>query len=277
VSIKDILVYLQGVEAALPAIDFATSLALQTGAHLTAAAIAIEYPPLAAGPSIGGMGFAGIQALQNLARENRKALERAGAEFVAGAPSGLQAEFTLIQGYRGEACQAFARQARYFDLSVIGQGRAENGGLDRRVVAETLFGSGRPIFIVPFIHKGPAKLERAMICWDGGLQAARALAAAMPLLKLSRNVEAVTIGGVAAAEADLSIAQHLARHGVSVTLTTLPAADEAGDALLSYAADRSADYLIMGGYGHWRLSEFVLGGTTRTILGAMTIPVLMAH
>jgi len=277
VSIKDILVHIEAGESARPAIDFATSLATQTRAHLTAAGIVIEYPPPTAGPSIGGMGFAGIEGLDYLTCENRKALERAGAELLEAAPQGAQTEFTLLQGFRGEACQAFARRARYYDLSIVGQGRPAEGGLDRRVVAETLFGSGRPLFVVPFIHKGRAKLERAMICWDGGAQSARALAAAMPLLKLSRSAEVVTIGGVGESGPDLTIAQHLARHGVSVALTALPRADEAGDALLSYAADTSADYLVMGAYGHWRLTEFVLGGTTRTILESMTTPVFMAH
>jgi nucleotide-binding universal stress UspA family protein len=101
----------------------------------------------------------------------------------------------------------------------------------------------------------------------------------MPLLALSRSVEVVSIGGNREpdTEPDLSIARHLARHGISVSLTALPGGEEVGDAILSYAAETGVDYIVMGAYGHWRLTEFVMGGTTRTVLGSMTAPVLMAH
>jgi nucleotide-binding universal stress UspA family protein len=279
VSIKDILLYLQANDSAQPTIDFATSLAVRTGAHLTAAGIVIEYPPPAVGPSVGGAGFGGGMALEKLKQEDCEALDRAGRTFMLGAPAGLQTDFTIIQGYRGEACRAFARLARYFDLSIIAQTPPNPVSLDQHVVIDTLFGSGQPVFIVPFIHKGPAKLDRAMICWDGGAQAAHALAAAMPLLVLSRDVEIVTIGENREGEEgpDLKIAMHLARHGVKASLTALPDAREVGEAMLSYAADTGADYIVMGAYGHWRLTELVVGGTTRTILESMTTPVLMAH
>ena len=73
------------------------------------------------------------------------------------------------------------------------------------------------------------------------------------------------------------IARHLARHGVDAQVKRLPATDEAAATLLSYAADSDTDLMVMGGYGHSRLREFVLGGTTRNILSSMTVPVLMSH
>ncbi len=278
-SIKDILFHLEARESAQPTIDFATSLAVMTGANLTAAGIVIEYPPPTLGPSIGGAGFGGAAALEELRQENRDALEEAGERFASAAPAGLRTAFTVIQGYRGEACRDFARLARHFDLSIVAQAASEQASLDQRVVMETLFGSGRPLFIVPYIHKGPAKLDRAMICWDGSVQAARALAGAMSLLALSREVEVVTFGGSrhSSRAEDTEIARHLNRHGVKASLNTLPGAMEVGEAILSYAADTGADYIVMGAYGHWRLTELVIGGATRTILESMTAPVLMAH
>ena len=277
--LKDVLLHLEANGTGQPTIEAAVSLAVRTGAHLTAAGVVIEYHPSAAGPSMGGPGFSAVTALERLTQQNRQAIEQAGQRFIASAPAEVQAEFTFVQGYRGEACRAFARLARYYDLLVIGQGDPDEDHLDERLVAEALFGAGRPLFIVPFIHKGPAKLERAMICWDGGVQAARALAAAMPLLALSRDVEVVAVKGDRHVdrEPELKIAAHLARHGVRASLIELPGADEIGDALLSYAADSGVDYMVMGAYGHWRLTEFVIGGTTRTILRSMTTPVLMAH
>jgi nucleotide-binding universal stress UspA family protein len=279
VPIRDILLHLEARDSTQPTIEFASSLAVRIGAHLTAAGLAIDYPPPPVGPTIGGLGFGGAIALEKLKEENCHALEQAGQKFTSGAPTGLQTNFTVIQGYRGEACYAFARLARYFDLSIVSQAAPNQASIDQRVVTETLFGSGRPLFIVPFIHKGPARLDRAMICWDGGAQSARAIAAAMPLLALSHHVEIVTIGGdwEIPPEPDLKIAIHLARHGVKASLTVLPDAREVGEAILSYAADTSADYIVMGGYGHWRFTELVIGGTTKTILGSMTTPVLMTH
>jgi nucleotide-binding universal stress UspA family protein len=275
VAIKDILVHLESDEEGRSVIDFAASLAAMTGAHLTAAGIVVEYPP-PAGPSFAAL--SSFATFERLTQERHAAIEEAYQKFCASGPADIQTALAVIRGYRGPACRDFARVARYFDLSVLGQAKSD-ATLDKHVASETLFGSGRPVFFVPFIHKGPAKLEKAMICWDGGVQAARALAAAMPLLTLSRSVEIVRIGGDPEADEnpDLNIRRHLRRHGISAKMTELPAVDRIGDAILSYAADSSADYIVMGAYGHWRFTEFVIGGTTRTILASMTSPVFMAH
>ena len=75
-----------------------------------------------------------------------------------------------------------------------------------------------------------------------------------------------------------NIVRYLAYHGVNVEVSTEHVADiEVGSTLLSRAADISADLLVMGGYGHSRLREWVLGGATRIILESMTVPVLMSH
>jgi nucleotide-binding universal stress UspA family protein len=74
------------------------------------------------------------------------------------------------------------------------------------------------------------------------------------------------------------MAQHLAQHGIKADMKALAKGDvDIGSTLVSYAADVSADLIVMGAYGHSRLREIVLGGTTRTILQSMTVPVLMAH
>jgi nucleotide-binding universal stress UspA family protein len=49
------------------------------------------------------------------------------------------------------------------------------------------------------------------------------------------------------------------------------------DVILSHAADAGSDFIVMGGYGHSRLREFLLGGVTRSIMRSMTAPVLMSH
>jgi nucleotide-binding universal stress UspA family protein len=74
------------------------------------------------------------------------------------------------------------------------------------------------------------------------------------------------------------IGQHLARHGVKIEVHRTAATDiDIANLILSYAADLSADFMVMGAYGHSRLREFVLGGVTRGILASMTVPALMSH
>ena len=278
-AIRDILFHLEAGSAEESVADFASSLAAKTGARLTAGGIVIEYPPPAIHPSIGMMGFSGLATIERMVEERRAAVERSYQRHKKSLPAAVQSELAVIHGYRGIASHNFARLARYFDLSVVGQGAPGAEQLDELVVAATLLGSGRPVFVIPFIHKGPARLEKAMICWDGGMQAARALSASLALLAHAKSVEVVRIGSKGESDKipGANIANHLARHGVAAAMTELPAAERIGAAILSYAADISADYIVMGAYGHWRLTEIVLGGTTRDILDSMTTPVLMAH
>ena len=74
------------------------------------------------------------------------------------------------------------------------------------------------------------------------------------------------------------LGQHLARHGLKIDVHRITGGNiDIADALLSHAADSGADFMVMGGYGHSRLREFVLGGVTHSIFKSMTIPVLMSH
>ncbi len=122
-----------------------------------------------------------------------------------------------------------------------------------------------------------------MVAWDASREAARAVSDALPILERASSVAVVSVnprsrdfghGDVPGAD----IALHLARHGVKVDVQRIETRDlDVGNALLSHVASESADLLVMGGYGHSRLREMVLGGATRTILGEMTVPVLMSH
>ena len=171
--------------------------------------------------------------------------------------------------------------ARQFDISVVAQAEPDAVGPERLIVEAALFDSGRPVLIVPYIQKTPLKLGRAMACWDGSRSAARAIADALPFLARAKAVEILTVTGEAGKSSELEgtdIAHHLARHGVKVEVERQVARDiDVASVILSRVADTNADLIVMGGYGHSRLREFVLGGATRGILGSMTVPVLMSH
>src|SRR5262249_13056892 len=143
------------------------------------------------------------------------------------------------------------------------------------------FDAGRPVLVVPYIQKAPLALDRVLVCWDGGRSAARAVGDAMPFLHRAKEVEVVIVQGDAGKSDELpraDIGVHLARHGLKVDVKRIVATGgKVADTILSHAADVGADFLVMGGYGHSRLREFILGGVTRGILGTMTVPVLLSH
>jgi len=137
------------------------------------------------------------------------------------------------------------------------------------------------VLVVPYIQKGGLKLDRAIVAWDGSRSAARAIGDAMPLLAKAKAVEVVIVASERPKSDEVTgadIGHHLARHGLKIEVKRIVATDTGvADTLLSHAADTAADFMVMGGYGHSRLREFVLGGATRGILSSMTMPVLMSH
>jgi len=174
----------------------------------------------------------------------------------------------------------FAQIARRFDISVVGQAQREQGATDELIIEGALFESGRPVIVVPYIQKSGLTLERVLVCWDGGRTAARAVADAMPFLTRAKAVDLVIVAEERKNDevTGVRMSEHLARHGAAVSVKRIAKGDlSVQDAILSYAADSSADFMVMGGYGHSRLREFILGGVTRSILNSMTVPVLMSH
>jgi nucleotide-binding universal stress UspA family protein len=103
----------------------------------------------------------------------------------------------------------------------------------------------------------------------------------MPFLKRAKAVDIVIVASERPKSDEMpgaAIGQHLARHGLSVEIKRIVTSDsDVASTILSHAADSAADFIVMGGYGHSRLREFIWGGATRGILRAMTVPVLMSH
>ena len=174
---------------------------------------------------------------------------------------------------------------RYADLIVIGQLDAydSQAGLLRARPEEVTMLAGRPVLVVPFTGHFERISTRVLVGWDASREAARAVRDAMPLLA---RAEAVTVLTVDAEQSPFGhgeipgadIALYLARHGVKAEVErTVSAGIGIGNTLLSRAADFEADLLVMGAYGHSRMREFVLGGASRTLLGSMTVPLLIAH
>lgn len=275
--IKDIVVNLSVGEKASPAGDYAVSVAAAFDAHL--AGIAFLYDPIV---PVSGAGYIPAEVIETQERDNEAATKAALQRFTAAsARAGVTAEpLTLSASFAGVGEQ-FGRIARRFDLSIVGQAEPETSGVEEIIAESALFESGRPVIIVPYIQKGPLKLDRVMVCWDGSRTATRAIADAMPLLHRSGRVEVVIVANERGKKDEIEGADmgaHLARHGLNVEVNRTALGDiDVADVILSHAADAGSDFIVMGGYGHSRLREFVLGGVTRSIMRSMTAPVLMSH
>jgi len=183
-----------------------------------------------------------------------------------------------------EAGGGIGLQARYSDLVVIGQTDPDEPSPS--VLPDfpeyIVMNSGRPALIIPYAGEFDQVGIRPLISWDASREATRAITDAIPLLKKAELVQVAIFNNKATPDAHgeqpgADIALYLARHGIKVEVSVHKTTTDIGNALLSLAHDLDSDLLVMGGYGHSRLREMIMGGVTRTILESMTIPVFMSH
>ncbi len=275
--IKDVVVNLSLAENGGYAGDFAVSVASTIGAHLTG--IAFVYDPIV---PVAATGYIPPEVIETQQRDSESAAKTAIDRFNAAAGrTGITVESDKLPASLASAGEQFGRIARRFDLAIVAQAEPDKDAVEELIAESTLFESGRPVIIVPYIQKAPLKLNRVMACWDSSRQATRAIADAMPLLERAGQVELVIVANERGKQDEIpgaDMGEHLARHGLKVDVNRITEGNiDVADALLSHAADASIDFMVMGGYGHSRLREFVLGGVTRSVLRSMTIPVLMSH
>jgi nucleotide-binding universal stress UspA family protein len=204
------------------------------------------------------------------------------AEALRQAARGQSVDATVItdRSYIHSTPEIATDHARLADIAVAGV--CGEGLLSERMVAEAMvFASGRPVIIVPEGHEASFRAERIVIAWDFSRVAARALADALPLLRRASAVTLVSFGDDKDFSSSLSrddVMASLRRRGVEAEFRQLERGGrEIGDAINDAAADCDADLLVMGGFGHSRVRDFVLGGATRTMLSAPRLPTLISH
>ncbi len=276
-TLKDLLVYVDNDPACASRLQVAVALAASQGAHLTGLHVMVPSPLPGYLEAELPPAFYAEQERQ-LAERARRAegrfRERARRE-------GLAHEWRVTEG---SLIATVKLHARYADLAIVGQGidLADAPGELAFLPEELALGVGRPVLVVPRYGTFETVGERVLIAWNGSREATRAVHDAMPLLARAEAVTVLSIDPPDDARAGrlpgADIALHLARHGVRAEASVTQATDiSVGDVLLSAAADRSADLIVMGAYGHSRVREMVLGGVTRHLLQHMTVPVLMSH
>ncbi|WP_065756323.1 universal stress protein [Bradyrhizobium paxllaeri] len=275
---RNILVHIPSERQMRPVIDVAVALTVARRSHLDA--IAIGYEARSAVGMIVEGGAAAVGAV--MGAEQDRAQERANAAI---AMFEIEAKLAKIAyGVRSfvtipaDAGRTISSLARLYDMTIVLQPNPSRTSYDNEIPQQILFNSGGPMLMVPYIHKGPLDAHYVGIAWDGSRLAARALRDAMPFLM---GANAVTVIAVNEEESEASsgqLAAHLARRGIAARVQRLTTdRGNVQGAILSIAAESNMGLLVMGGYGHSRLQERILGGVTRSMFDSMTVPVLMSH
>ena len=274
-SYKTILVHIDPGKRCATRVEVAIRLAIQHDAHLVALyALAPFVLP----------GF-----VVQVSPEMIEAQKKDAAEKMVRAEADFTKQLSTLDFNNAEwrttiddPVHAVSMHARYADMVVIGQSDpSDNTGIAEDFPARLVLAAGRPVLILPYAGSFPTMGNRILVAWKASREATRAITDAIPLLRLADNVNVMATYPKHGEHVSVSvddIALYLVRHGVHVDVKTDHIADiDVGNEMLSRAADLSADLIVMGGYGHSRLQEWVLGGATRTILESMTVPVLMSH
>ena len=286
-AIKVILTPLFGVPSDEAALATAVAVARKFSAHIDV--MHIRADPRTMIPYI-GEGMSGALIEEMIASAEQQADERAkrvrqtfddwrtrtGLAMGDSAADGPNCAWMEDTG-RPDAC--VARRGRVADVVVIARAEDENAVTTITETLEAaLMDSGTPLLVAP-AGAPEAVGGHVAVAWNGGLEAARAVTAAMPFLKGADDVTILTVGDPCPPEATPeALAGYLASHGVKARIRSQEAGEDSMSATLLIAArEAGADLMVMGAYTHSRLRELVFGGVTYEVLAAADMPVLMAH
>ena len=277
-TITQLLVHLDATARSAGRLELACSIAKANGAAVTAlygvtpTLLELPYVP-EAGPSV-----AAALAAND---EQHRAAARAAFDRVRAT---LDVPLAWAEVGDAPVLSAFSRQALYADLMVLGQHDPSDlaaagvpGDFPETVIAM----SGKPALVLPYARQPDAVGGTVAIAWKPTRESARAVSAAVPLMQRAHGVHVLSWP----TEDDdiqgdrLDLDRYLRLRGIEPTWHREGGGEPRvlGELLLSRACDLGADLLVMGCYGHSRAREWVLGGTSRTVLQSMTLPVLMAH
>jgi nucleotide-binding universal stress UspA family protein len=190
-------------------------------------------------------------------------------------------ELRRFDGFVDTIADIAAREARTADTFVA---LRPNGAAQEpeQMVERVLFGSGRHLVLLPHRKIAKASLDHILLAWNGSRESARAMAEAMPYLRKAQAVTVVVVDDEPPVERNategVSAVDHLKQHDINAVLHHARARKgDVGATLMSEAKERKANLIVMGGYGHSRLREWLLGGTTYELLHEAHIPLLVAH
>jgi nucleotide-binding universal stress UspA family protein len=286
--IKSILVPLNGMEAAKPALEAAFTVALQLGAHVDV--LHVRPDPRDAVPILGeGVSGALIEEIMDVAEKEAKDRgARARAMFeqcraardipVVAEPVTGKATVSWREE-TGREDEITTMRGRLSDLVAVSRPTEDTDIATTMTLNAALFDTGRPVLVAPPQFGGGSLGTRVAISWNGSAEAARAISAAMPLILRAKQVVVLTaVGETPSAPAVPEMLTYLSWHGVKAETHALSSVNKiVGDVLLKECAALGVDLLVMGAYTRNRLRQMILGGVTRHVLEHATIPLFMAH
>ncbi len=277
-SYKTILVHVDNSDRALERIRIAIELAQTFEAHLVGVAT-VGMIALSNTYGLDGTPSYMAEAMDDMEKLAATAAERFVEKVKAACLPSYESRV-----HRGDPAYHVCTDARYADLVVIGQNEPgkSTASTPADLPQSVMLGCGRPVLIIPYAGHFRTVGRRAMFLWNASRESARAATDALPFFRRADDVRVSVFDAKAnmgghGDEPGIDVATYLARQGVKVTVNRDTSGGDVGSSVLSRANDFDADLIVMGGYGHTRMREWVLGGVSKTLLEHMTVPVLMSH
>ena len=278
--IRDILLPLVGEPsaAAIATIDKCMAMAGDIGAQVTAMAVEEDIlvrPKVLISDDLDHAQVAEAVRSVSDTQALLKAFDAAAAHF------GGRGERRLDRLAAADIPAHFARDARLKDLSIVPV--KPHDDQSEKIVERLIFESGRPILICPeeFVGELEVTFDEVVIAWDHTAPAARAVADALPMLQAATTVRVVTATDertAAQRESGAALVRHLATHGIKASFEMVKiGGSSVGKVFGAYARANAIDLLVMGAYRHSRLTEWVWGGMTKTVIGRPPCWVMMSR
>ena len=274
---KDLLVFLDGTQADEARITQAEALAARHDSFLTG--LYCNALPEVMFASEAGM--ASIDVVSQM-QDSSRAEGDAKAEAIAARFGRLNVknEVRRFDVYSSQMGLTLANEARTADLFIASRPYGHYNG-HAEALEQVLFNSGRGCLFLPPVGD-PRPFDTVVLAWRNTREVARAVSEALPIIAGAKKVIVAMASENDSAEDEgtmpgADISRYLTRHGAKVELRTLTNWSHVGEALLNEVERSQADLLVMGGYGHSRFREWVLGGATRDVLTRAETPVFIAH
>lgn len=277
---KTLITHLAELDASKDFLNTVSALAVAYDAHIDVVCHGIDR--LTPGFHYGGVDPMLMQRTMQAAAEEANAISEA-ARTVLNRSNARWSVEDVVNPI-GNISRSVAIRTRFADLAVL---QSPYGDKTSQLEAEgilegALFGGQSAVLIVPENIKLKASPERVIIAWNESSEAMNAIRAALPLLKKANTVRVTVIDpprhGHERSDPGGPLSVFLARHGIKVEIDVLgKSLPRVSDVLLRHAADKNADLVVMGAYGHSRFREAILGGATRDMLEEAKLPVFMKH
>lgn len=255
-------------------IDYAIEFARREAAHLSSLELAqlVDFPL--------GRLFTLADAVVNEINDARLGKANGIREHieVSARLAGVAADCSVAQLAPEEARNAAIAASRVCDLVITAKSKGVLSA-EQKLIEAVLFGSGRPLLVVPQEWEAGPILDHVVVAWDGGARAARAIGDAVPLLVQAGSVEVVCVTSEpdgAALGSDL--ARHLSRHCENLNVTVLPViGTDVEGTLLDHLSSMRPSLLVMGAFAHPALLQHLVGGMTSLMLTDAEVPVLYSY